>query len=408
MESKLSALILLILPVFVCFFALDLITSAGGGRIELSVIDEFGIIGAKNVRVEAKISKQDYSGPSVGERAEFRLVNPRPGDICTTENPISDNNGIIRGECKADEAGGLTFYVHSFDYNEDSYTSFFQIHNLPPTIPTAVPAQTLSTPQSRPKPGSKISPTPTQTPTPTPKPTLTVTQDSKISLQKKQVKQNRFEPAETFILSVLVLLLIICWSAVVYKKISSKFAIIASAYCLSLISIILVNSLSHRPIDKKGSLTQPTMAPITIPVQIPTQGPTQMPTARPTAKIQPTARPRKITVEISGFVYEDKNCNYKFDSEDSPMPHVKVSIFSFKNGQISTLSSKTYGEDGKYSYTTTINPNETLIVQPSPYRSGYSIIAMSGLPQQVNLSRHSPTAIQDLPMISNDKTSICP
>jgi hypothetical protein len=113
------------------------------------------------------------------------------------------------------------------------------------------------------------------------------------------------------------------------------------------------------------------------------------------------------SLSLKGMVYHDKNCNYKFDADDSPLSQVTVSIYQFKQGQVYSLAALVTSNDGKYSFTTKANSQEDLILQPGPYKQGYSIVTMSGLPQQVHLSLNSRMATQDLPLIDDGHISIC-
>jgi len=131
------------------------------------------------------------------------------------------------------------------------------------------------------------------------------------------------------------------------------------------------------------------------------------PTPTNTPTPTPTPKPTTVSVTLSGFIYEDKNCNYKYDGDEVPMSHVKVSIYQFSGDKVYTLSSKTYGEDGKYSFSKDIGLNDTLIIQPGPYKYGYSFASNSGVPEKLTFNRNQTKVVQNLPMIKWDEMSKC-
>jgi len=178
-----------IFTLFLFLFLMAVPAFAGGGRIELHLLDNYGDVSGKKVRVEAKLTKS-YQVPSIGEKAEFRLVNPRSGDFCTTFNNISDSGGYIRGECGSNQVGRLTMYVHSFDENEDTYTVSFQIVEAP--LPTVTPTNTPTPTPVPPTPIPTAIPVPpTSTATPLQSDTPTATSEPKIMDQEDSNDQEQ-------------------------------------------------------------------------------------------------------------------------------------------------------------------------------------------------------------------------
>jgi hypothetical protein len=351
--------------------------NAGGGRVQPIVLDQYGISRSKPVRVEAIISKEDYSGPSVGENAEIRLVNARPGDYCRTFNNITDQEGKIKGECGSDQAGGLTMYIHTYKDNRDSYTVFFQIHE-----PVESPAPAKTSPAATKQPEAS--------PLPTPAPVASSPESKAVESMK--INYGLYTGLALFILIISTALIFLLCRPV--KKAIKIFALIAYLIIVGLTVILLIRK------QNKISVA-PTSAPV---------APGPGPSLNPSPSISPppaAVKPATITVTIKGFVYNDENCNFKFDPGESPLPNVQVNIFRYLDGKIINISNKTYGDDGKYSYSFTIQPKETAVVLPSPYRIGYSIIAMSGLPQQVHLSAGAKVVTQDFPMLKSSETERC-
>lgn len=122
---------------------------AGGGRVEFSP-EGRGVAEIDGIEVKARLYEVGQ-GPtdgqlSIGEKAEFRIENPREGDRCDNRGQPSDSSGYIYGTCYAKTEGSYYVYIHSYDKESPSgkYIIYFD-----------------------PKPTS--TPTPTITPTPTPK-----------------------------------------------------------------------------------------------------------------------------------------------------------------------------------------------------------------------------------------------
>lgn len=140
---------------------------AGGGRYNLESYNGPGIANSKGVNIQVWIYKPNSHEAAVGERAEFRIRDPRPGDNCQTFNTQANEYGIIFGKCSVTQAGQILAYVHSFDVNDDSSPYVLYFNNPSPTLtsiplPTATPVITLR-PTANPTP--TIISTPPSTPT---------------------------------------------------------------------------------------------------------------------------------------------------------------------------------------------------------------------------------------------------
>ncbi len=118
-------LIITLLMVF-----LPLTVFAGGGRILIYTSDNFNGYYYVNsdTYVLAQVFVPDSSNTvsSVGERAEFRIENPREGDSCVNEIEQTTELGLLRARCKATQPGTITVYVYSFADNYES--SRYQLH----------------------------------------------------------------------------------------------------------------------------------------------------------------------------------------------------------------------------------------------------------------------------------------
>ena len=144
---------------------------AGRGRFDITVFGSPSVTGQKpGINVQVWVRSPDRNRLMVGERVEFRVKNPRPGDSCTTFNNVVDKNGQVFGKCFATEAGIVTIYVYSLDNSDQSSESLLYFNN--PT-PTPTPKAKLLTPT--PMPTLYLSPTtgsvfvsPTLPPSPTP------------------------------------------------------------------------------------------------------------------------------------------------------------------------------------------------------------------------------------------------
>ncbi len=109
---------------------------AGGGRFNIESFSSPGFTDANGVYVQSWIFKKDLYVASVGEKAEFRIQNPRPGDKCITTTGTSNDNGQIFGQCFATKAGQILVYVHSIDNNDDSSQYILYFYDKPTPIPT--------------------------------------------------------------------------------------------------------------------------------------------------------------------------------------------------------------------------------------------------------------------------------
>lgn len=136
--------------------------SAGGGRFDISTIDNdwYGTTGS-GVELRARVTMpNDSSTLSIGEHAEYRIINPRAGDKCDTTDGFTDVNGYLHGNCSATTEGNYLVYIHSNDKGDDS--SQVILYFYPPPTPTITPKPI---PTATPKPISMTIPKPTTTPT---------------------------------------------------------------------------------------------------------------------------------------------------------------------------------------------------------------------------------------------------
>lgn len=97
---------------------------AGGGRIEIYTMDNLN--GYYSVNSDTYVLAQVFvpdSGntiASIGERAEFRIENPRDGDSCVNEIEQTTELGLLRARCRTTQPGTITVYVYSFADNYES------------------------------------------------------------------------------------------------------------------------------------------------------------------------------------------------------------------------------------------------------------------------------------------------
>lgn len=131
-----TILLLVLLPITVF---------AGGGRILIYTSDNLGGYYYVNsdTYVLAQVFVPDSSNTisSVGERAEFRIENPRAGDSCVNEIEQTTELGLLRARCRVSQPGTLTVYVYSFadNYESSRYILNFYAAPSPTTIPTQLP-----------------------------------------------------------------------------------------------------------------------------------------------------------------------------------------------------------------------------------------------------------------------------
>ncbi len=148
-------------------------TSAGGGRFSITTIGDGDATVGGGIEVRARVTMpNDPDTLSIGEHAEYRILNPRSGDRCDTTDGFTDVNGYLHGNCTASTEGNYVIYVHSNDKGDDS--SQYILYFYPPPTPTATPT-TIPTVTSKPLPTStpklttaSVTKTTVTTPTKTP------------------------------------------------------------------------------------------------------------------------------------------------------------------------------------------------------------------------------------------------
>ena len=164
-----TILLLMLLPISVF---------AGGGRILIYTSDNLGGYYYVNsdMYVLAQVFVQDTSNTvsSVGERAEFRIENPRAGDSCVNEIEQTTELGLLRARCRVSQPGTLTVYVYSFADNYESSRYLLHFYavpsatNIPTQQPTVIPTTVRSTPTPTIAVNNSITTAPVElTPTPT-------------------------------------------------------------------------------------------------------------------------------------------------------------------------------------------------------------------------------------------------
>ena len=129
---------------------------AGGGRIDVYTVDNSNGYYYVNsdMYVLAQVFEPDSGNTvsSVGERAEFRIENPREGDSCVNELEQTTELGLLRARCRTTQPGTIAVYVYSFADNFESSRYLLNFYAVPnPTDfaseqPTAIPTVTRSTP----------------------------------------------------------------------------------------------------------------------------------------------------------------------------------------------------------------------------------------------------------------------
>jgi len=168
--------------VFLLIFLLNPSTvTAGGGRFNLyqATTNRFAV---KETIITAQIYQAGTtSSPSAGERIEFRINNPQPGDRCVTPNERTDNTGVTYATCYANSERTMEVKAVSLDNGDES--SIYLLHFINPPKPTIKPT-------SKPKPTLTPSPIiqPSITPSPMP-PTPLI--DSTITHQPAPAPQIR-------------------------------------------------------------------------------------------------------------------------------------------------------------------------------------------------------------------------
>ncbi len=145
------------------------IALAGGGRIEIYTMDNLNGYYYVNsdTYVLAQVFVPDSSNTiaSVGERAEFRIENPRDGDTCINEIEQTTELGLLRARCRVTQPGTVTVYVYSFadNYESSRYLLHFYAQPeatiVPTQRPTAIPPTQAVEQPTVPSNNSRPSPT---------------------------------------------------------------------------------------------------------------------------------------------------------------------------------------------------------------------------------------------------------
>lgn len=155
------------LAVFFASFFFVFVSSvyAGGGRIVIENMNGAGVTGNIGLPIGARLyNDAEHTSTVTGEKAEFRIINPRAGDKCTTRSTTVNEYGQIFGECFKEEPGTITIYVHSLDRGDDSsqyLLTFYQLRATP--TPTSEPTRVVSTPTMTPEKETVISVSPEST-----------------------------------------------------------------------------------------------------------------------------------------------------------------------------------------------------------------------------------------------------
>ncbi len=147
---------IIIAIVLIILFPIPITVFAGGGRILIYTSDNLGGYYSVNsdMYVLAQVFVPDSSNTisSVGERAEFRIENPRAGDACVNEIEQTTELGLLRARCRVSQPGTLTVYVYSFADNYESSRYLLHFYalpsatNIPTQQPTVIPTTLRSTP----------------------------------------------------------------------------------------------------------------------------------------------------------------------------------------------------------------------------------------------------------------------
>jgi hypothetical protein len=140
---------------------------AGGGRMMLYTMQS-SPYNVKEGRILAQVYKDgaQNTGWSIGEKMEFRIVNPQPGDYCKTDESPTKENGFIGAWCYANSAREMEVYLYSLDLSDRSSSYILNFIDPPKATatPTAKPVATKA---------PTIAPTITPTTVPTAKPVAT-------------------------------------------------------------------------------------------------------------------------------------------------------------------------------------------------------------------------------------------
>lgn len=139
---------------------------AGGGRMMLYTMSG-SPYNIKEARILAQVYKEGSqdTGWSVGEKMEFRIVNPQPGDYCKTDDSPTKENGFIGAWCYADSAREMEVYLYSLDLSDRSGSYILHFIDEPKSY--AAPygeSKATATPIATPRPTATPISTPIATP----------------------------------------------------------------------------------------------------------------------------------------------------------------------------------------------------------------------------------------------------
>ena len=124
-----------------------------------------------------------------------------------------------------------------------------------------------------------------------------------------------------------------------------------------------VSNLEMQVLSGPTALPAFSLTPASAPVPTPTPTPTQSVVYVPTAKPAPTVPPFR-SVTVSGFVYEDRNNDGIFNSDDPALPNMQFYLYDSYNPseQISSVNSDSNGN-----FSITLNVRKGIIVHPTAY-----------------------------------------
>ncbi|MBI1862934.1 hypothetical protein HYS00_02330 [Candidatus Microgenomates bacterium] len=108
------------------------------GRVQIEAQTKSGPAG-KPLEVKVKLLQGDApdSQPSTGEKAEFKITDPKDGQTCTTNPAPSDSQGYVYGSCVSEKDVAISVYAVSKDRGDASETvtlTFTQKEGPSPTI----------------------------------------------------------------------------------------------------------------------------------------------------------------------------------------------------------------------------------------------------------------------------------
>jgi hypothetical protein len=173
---------IIFLLLFFCFISLlTNAVQAGGGRMMLYTMQS-SPYNVKEGRILAQVYKDGGhdTGWSVGEKMEFRIANPQPGDYCKTDESPTKENGFIGAWCYANSAREMEVYLYSLDLSDRS--SSYMLHFIDPPKATATPtAKPVATK------APSVAPTSTPTTVPIVKPVATIAPTSNTSVAETAI-----------------------------------------------------------------------------------------------------------------------------------------------------------------------------------------------------------------------------